>query len=427
MKMHCTVQLLSLIVVAVLSLAVPVMTTQGKTVVFAQSTANDLPPLELDALDPYRWSLSELVAAPGQTIRITNRGVMAHTFTVREWGMEVTLPTLETVEITVPTDVQPGDEFTFLCSEPGHQALGQEGTIRIVTPEEILASQQGSDPGSTPDRIVLETRDDFSWSLSEIDVVAGQFIEVVNSGVLEHHFVVDEWGINETISAGEIKLVQVPETVEPGQQFTFYCSVPGHRAGGMEGVFTVVKANTDPTGSGGPGGLQRPTEPDLGRFLPGGEELGTGWSLVRSGDARAVIQNYDNISAKVFPGEGRGATYVGPQGSRATIVVLPFSATGVPTNQVDDAIVNVQLLMMSEWETDLRLGSSLNRLAPPSGCDMANRASGVTKVYTLPAGSTVCQLRSAGIAIFVAVEGQYSEWVGVEAADQVVAKLLQGA
>lgn len=58
---------------------------------------------------------------------------------------------------------------------------------------------------------------------------------------------------------------------------------------------------------------------------------------------------------------------------------------------------------------------------------MSPSAAGVTRVHTLPAESTVCQLRSAGVAIFVAVEGVYAETIGVEAADQVIARLLRRA
>jgi len=120
-------------------------------------------------------------------------------------------------------------------------------------------------------------------------------------------------------------------------------------------------------------------------------------------------------------------TFVGPLGSRSTIVVLPFSTTNAPTNQIEDAILNVQVAMMQEWETDLASSAALDRIEPPAGCDIANRASGITRVYTLPAGSTVCQLRSAGIAIFVAVEGQVGAWTSVEAADAIIARLLQTA
>jgi plastocyanin len=416
---------LAMLVVAGLLALVPGLSVQAAARATQNAATGTLPPVDLDALDPYRWSVNELALAPGQTIRVTNRGVLQHTFTVREWGIEVDLPTLETIEVTVPSDAQPGEQYTFLCSEPGHQSLGQEGTITIVTPEDVLATQQGE--GTTEERVVLETRDDFTWSLPAFDIVAGQFIEVHNPGVLEHHFVVDEWGINETISAGEVVLVQVPEAVEVGQQFTFYCSVPGHRAGGEEGVMTVVASTNPVDANDSPGSNQERDQPDLGRFFPEADALGTGWKLVRQGNARAVLPEFDNASAKVFPGEGRGATYVGPEGSRATILVLPFDPTSSPTNQVEDAILGVQLQMMTEWDADLGDSGALNQIAPPQGCDVANRAAGVTRVYTLPAGSTVCQLRSAGIAIFVAVEGEYADWSGVEAADQVVARLLQSA
>lgn len=416
---------LTLILSIVLAASLPA-SPSGMTAAAFQDVSN-LPPVDLDALDPYRWSVSDLRVAPGQIIQVTNRGVQPHTFAVREWGIDMPLPTLETIEIVVPADLQPGDQFTFFCNEPGHQSLGHEGVVTIVTPEEVLADQRTDDSDAAPERIVIETRDDFSWSLPSFDVVAGQFIEIRNTGVLEHHFVVEEWDINETVSSGEIKLVQVPDTVEAGQQFVFYCSVPGHRAGGMEGTITVIAPAAPSDGGDNTNPAQRRTEPNLERFLPDAATLGDGWSLVRTGDARAVVPEFDNASVRVFPGEGRGATYVGPGGSRATILVLPFSATSAPTNQIEDAIVNVQLLMMTEWEADLRDGGALSQIAPPSGCDIANRAAGVTRVYTLPAGSTVCQLRSAGIAIFVAVEGEYADWSGIEAADQVVARLLQRA
>jgi len=273
--------LVALILAIVLAVGGPV-SPAGTTAAAKQDVAA-LPPVDLDALDPDRWSVSGLQVAPGQTIRVTNRGAQPHTFAVREWGIDVPLPTLETVAIMVPADVRPGDQFTFFCNEPGHQSLGQEGSITVITPEDALAAQPASDTGTSPERIVLETRDDFSWSLPAFEVAAGQFIEVRNTGVLEHHFVVEEWGINETVSSGEIKLVQVPDTVEAGQQFVFYCSVPGHRAGGMVGTITAIPSSsaTDPANGSDPN--QRRTEPNLDRFLPDAETLGTGWSLVRTG------------------------------------------------------------------------------------------------------------------------------------------------
>jgi len=219
----------------------------------AAQDAATLPPVTIDALDPHQWSVSSLAVAPGQTILVTNRGVQPHTFTVLEWGIDVPLPSLETVEIVVPSDVRPGETYAFFCSEPGHRALGQEGSITIVTPEEILAGSEPVTGDAEPARLVLETRDDFSWSIPDLQLAPGQILEIRNPGVLEHHFVVDEWPINETISAGETKLVQVPEDLQEGQTFVFYCSVPGHREQGMEGTITIVgQPRTIPNAGGLP-------------------------------------------------------------------------------------------------------------------------------------------------------------------------------
>lgn len=415
--------------VGLVTLMLAMSAAPGVLVLAQERSAPQLPPIELDALDPARWSMNELFGAPGQIIRITNRGVQPHTFAVREWGVDVPLPTLETIDVVIPDTVQTGDVVTFFCSEPGHRELGQEGTITIVDAETVLASvndRQGTDAAES-DRVVIETSDAFAWSPNVVEASPGQIIEVRNVGVLEHHFAIDEWGVNETLSAGEVTLIPVPADVAIGQTFIFYCSVPGHRAGGMEGTLTIIEDQRTRSGSdAGPAG-DPASGPDLERFLPRIDIFGAGWSEVRTGNARAVIPDFDSVSSRIFPGEGLGATFIGPAGSRTTVIVLPFSATNAPTNQIEDAILNVQVAMMQEWETDLANNEALDRIDAPAGCDIANRASGITRVYTLPAGSTVCQLRSAEIAIFVAIEGQVGEWTGVEAADQIIIRLLQAA
>lgn len=409
----------------ILVLAMPAMAGE---IVVAQDPSSALPPIEVDALDPARWSVSELVGAPGQIVRVTNRGVQPHTFAVREWGIDEPLPTLETIDVVIPVTAQPGDVVMFFCSEPGHRALGQEGTITIVDAETALAvsDRQGPD-ASQADRMVIETSDALAWSPNVVDAAAGQIIEVRNTGVLEHHFVVDDWEVNETVSAGEVTLIPVPDDVAVGQSFVFYCSVPGHRSAGMEGTLTIVEGQRPRAGIDRGATGSQAIGPDLDRFLPRTDIFGAGWSEVRTGNARAVLPDFDSVSSRIFPGEGRGATFIGPAGSRSTIIVLPFLATNAPTNQIEDAILTVQVAMMEEWEPDPASSAALDRIEPPSGCDIANRTSGITRVYTLPAGSTVCQLRSAGVAIFVAIEGQVGEWSGVEAADQIVSRLLQTA
>jgi plastocyanin len=387
-----------------------------------------LPNIVLDALDGDQWSVQNIVAAPGQTIVITNRGVDRHTFTVAEWGISVELETLQPVTITVPADLEPGDTFAFYCPIDGHRDGGQEGTITIVSPDQILAGQaaQSSIPTTMRDRIVVEARDNFTFSPAEIEVYPGALIEARNAGAIEHHFVVDEWALNETISPGEITLIHVPNDVSPGDRITFYCSIPGHRASGMEGTAVVVEPPFDDSGQD-PTGRQDPARAaDLGLFLPDSRTFGDGWTQLRTGNASAVIAGRTDFNVKVFPGEGLGAAYVGPYGSRATVLVMPFSTTTVPVNQVQESVLTIQASMTQMWTTDQLSSENLQRIPPPPGCDVANRASGIAPIFTLPAGSTVCQLRNAGVAIFVAVEGEIDGATGVEAADRLLARLLAG-
>jgi len=386
--------------------------------------SGDLPPIAIDALDNDRWSHSDVIAAPGQTLVITNRGVGKHTFTIPQWGISVELQTLEPVEITVPDDLEPGESFTFFCSSGDHRERGQEGTITIASPEQILAgSVARASASAIQNRIVVEARDDFSFSPAEFEVHPGALIEVRNTGAIEHHFVVDEWAVNETISPGEVKLIHVPNDVKPGERFTFYCSIPGHRPAGMVGTLTVVDP---PQGTPLPDSVRAgpARAADLGLFLPDSRTFGEGWLQLRTGNASAVITGRTDFNVKVFPGEGLGAAYVGPRGSRAVVLLMPLATTAVPVNQVQESVLTVQASMTQSWSTDQLSTESLQRIPPPRGCDVANRASGIAPIFTLPAGSTVCQLRNAGVAIFVAVEGEIDGATGVEAADVLITRLL---
>jgi plastocyanin len=64
-------------------------------------------------------------------------------------------------------------------------------------------------------------------------------IESVNEQPVEHNIAVDGGGVDEVgniVTNGGTSTVEVD--LEPGE-YAFYCSVPGHREGGMEGTLTV--------------------------------------------------------------------------------------------------------------------------------------------------------------------------------------------
>jgi plastocyanin len=82
---------------------------------------------------------------------------------------------------------------------------------------------------------------ELKFDKTSLEAAAGEVtITMVNEGDLPHDVAIKGNGVDEK---GEI--VQnggtstVTATLEPGE-YTFYCSVPGHEAGGMTGTLTVT-------------------------------------------------------------------------------------------------------------------------------------------------------------------------------------------
>jgi plastocyanin/mono/diheme cytochrome c family protein len=84
----------------------------------------------------------------------------------------------------------------------------------------------------------LEADDPYEWSQYELSLAPGDTIEVTNVGFTQHDFTVDALGISQDLPNGEPVTITIPEDAEPGD-YEFYCSVPGHREGGMIGTLTI--------------------------------------------------------------------------------------------------------------------------------------------------------------------------------------------
>ena len=75
-----------------------------------------------------------------------------------------------------------------------------------------------------------------SFDQTALTAAAGEItIEFVNESGVPHNVEIEAQGTSETITEGSTELTV---TLEPGE-YTFYCAVPGHREGGMEGTLTV--------------------------------------------------------------------------------------------------------------------------------------------------------------------------------------------
>jgi plastocyanin len=78
-----------------------------------------------------------------------------------------------------------------------------------------------------------------AFDQTELHAAAGEVtIELTNDSGIPHNVEVEGNGVEEvsdTITEGSTSLTL---TLEPGE-YEFYCAVPGHREGGMEGTLTV--------------------------------------------------------------------------------------------------------------------------------------------------------------------------------------------
>jgi plastocyanin len=93
--------------------------------------------------------------------------------------------------------------------------------------------------GGTTLELAADPGGGFSFDKKTLEAPAGTItIHLTNDASIPHDVGVKGDGIDEvsdTVTEGEVSLTV---DLEPGT-YTFYCSVPGHEAGGMEGTLTV--------------------------------------------------------------------------------------------------------------------------------------------------------------------------------------------
>jgi mono/diheme cytochrome c family protein len=116
------------------------------------------------------------------------------------------------------------------------------------------AAAPGEDPGRLADvgggpegtaeaengTLTIPVGSGLTYEFADAEAPAGPLtIESVNDQPAEHNIAVDGNGVDEkgdVVTNGDTSTVEVD--LEPGE-YSFYCSVPGHREGGMEGPLTI--------------------------------------------------------------------------------------------------------------------------------------------------------------------------------------------
>ena len=87
--------------------------------------------------------------------------------------------------------------------------------------------------------------DDFTFSITSIQAKKGETITInLTNSEGNHDLVIDELDVHsDHLKAGDSQVleIQIPETVEVGTEYEYYCSVGQHRQMGMVGTLTIVE------------------------------------------------------------------------------------------------------------------------------------------------------------------------------------------
>jgi plastocyanin len=129
--------------------------------------------------------------------------------------------------------------FTVLALAVGASACGgddDDGAAEPATTEETTTHEDGGGGHIT---LTADPGGDLSFDQTELTAPAGEVtIELVNESGIPHNVEVEGNGVeevSETITEGTTELTL---DLQAGE-YEFYCAVPGHREGGMEGTLTV--------------------------------------------------------------------------------------------------------------------------------------------------------------------------------------------
>jgi uncharacterized cupredoxin-like copper-binding protein len=116
----------------------------------------------------------------------------------------------------------------------------------ITTREQVPAAAREPEPGEEPADGGAPAGETYRFVAIDIDyseapstVAAGNVtFELVNEGNLPHDVTIEEIGNVVVVHADGGQTESGNVTLDPGS-YVYYCSIPGHRAAGMEGELTV--------------------------------------------------------------------------------------------------------------------------------------------------------------------------------------------
>ncbi len=131
-----------------------------------------------------------------------------------------------------------GDNDDTTSADMPMSDSGRDGTMGGGTGHDGAMGHNESSPVADGARRIEVTATSFEFDPGEITVTAGEDVAIVlTSEDLLHDFTIDELDTHVAADADETNEGGL-RADEPGR-YTFYCTVAGHRAAGMEGTLVV--------------------------------------------------------------------------------------------------------------------------------------------------------------------------------------------
>lgn len=176
---------------------------------------------------------AKAMPAFGQELNVEEINDLVYLVMYGDWNYVYNQSVLHTGEAEAQSICDATPTNTEAC-----EAVEDPEPLYPTVPPADSDDEEEATPAATGDGpILLEAQDPYAWSQTEITVQPGDTIQVVNAGVSQHNFVVEELGIEQDLT-GEAVEVTIPEDAAPGE-YEFICSIPGHAENGMVGTLII--------------------------------------------------------------------------------------------------------------------------------------------------------------------------------------------
>jgi uncharacterized cupredoxin-like copper-binding protein len=163
------------------------------------------------------------------TFQIKNTGAIPHDLAVVGGPRSALIPSKGTGTLTVT--LRPGTTELY-CSVPGHKAAGMDVKVKVTgTAATTTTAAPKPKPAASP-QVVDVTEKEFKIILATQTLKAGPVtFKIKNTGAIPHDLAIVGGPKSALINAGGTGTLQA--TLKAGT-VELYCSVPGHKAAGMD-------------------------------------------------------------------------------------------------------------------------------------------------------------------------------------------------